>query len=250
MSDGSTAAEAGLAWLLGGGVAEAAAAVEGTLATVQSAATRALAGLSQMRAAGVAMAAVPPVARAAAAPADNEPGTTVTGAASARAVPLLPQPVVHVSEGGAPVAAFAPGAAPAGAAVAPVEAASVTKNGVAVTFAAFAPAAPPVSVAAATMAAADAQPAVAVPARATAAAMPAAPMPGAGAEAAPPRAYAPPANARTGSGPTGGDVFLDGARVGTWIAEHLAREVERPQTGATGFDPRMSPAWPGTLQGG
>ena len=71
-----------------------------------------------------------------------------------------------------------------------------------------------------------------------------------GAEVAPTRPHAPPAKASGQGGPTGGDVFLDGTRMGTWLADHLAREVARPQSGATGFDPRLTPAWPGTLQGG
>ncbi len=51
------------------------------------------------------------------------------------------------------------------------------------------------------------------------------------------------------SGPTCGDVFLDGVRVGTWIADHLARAAGGPARGATGFDPRLGPRWPGALQG-
>jgi hypothetical protein len=43
-------------------------------------------------------------------------------------------------------------------------------------------------------------------------------------------------------------VFLDGSRVGTWLSEHLARAAARPQAGATGVDPTLTPAWPGTLQ--
>ncbi len=50
--------------------------------------------------------------------------------------------------------------------------------------------------------------------------------------------------------PTGGDVFLDGARVGHWLAQHLANITNRPPSGATGFDPRLGPVWPGTPQGG
>jgi len=50
-------------------------------------------------------------------------------------------------------------------------------------------------------------------------------------------------------GPNQGDVFLDGTRVGRWMSDYLAREAGRPQGGSTGFDPRMSPGWPGTLQG-
>jgi hypothetical protein len=51
-------------------------------------------------------------------------------------------------------------------------------------------------------------------------------------------------------GPTGGDVYLDGTRMGTWIADYLAREAGRPQSGGTGFDQRLTAPWPGTLQGG
>ena len=43
--------------------------------------------------------------------------------------------------------------------------------------------------------------------------------------------------------------LLDEARLGRWLAEHLAEETRRPARGATGFDPRLSPGWPGTLQG-
>ncbi len=46
------------------------------------------------------------------------------------------------------------------------------------------------------------------------------------------------------NGPTGGDVFLDGTRVGHWLADHLAREASRPPAGATPFDPKMTAAWP------
>jgi hypothetical protein len=44
-------------------------------------------------------------------------------------------------------------------------------------------------------------------------------------------------------------VFLDGARVGRWMSDRLARDVDRPQSGMTGFDPRLGPAWPGSLHG-
>ena len=39
------------------------------------------------------------------------------------------------------------------------------------------------------------------------------------------------------------------ARLEQWLADHLAAETRRPARGATGFDPRLSPGWPGTLQG-
>jgi len=50
-------------------------------------------------------------------------------------------------------------------------------------------------------------------------------------------------------GPTHGDVFLDGARVGHWMSDTLARAVSGPSGGCTAFDPTMSAAWPGALQG-
>jgi hypothetical protein len=49
--------------------------------------------------------------------------------------------------------------------------------------------------------------------------------------------------------PERGDVYFDGLRLGRWIGDHLEREAGRPQCAGTGFDPRLSPAWPGTLQG-
>ncbi len=58
-----------------------------------------------------------------------------------------------------------------------------------------------------------------------------------------------PAGGEAAGGASGGDVFLDGMRVGRWLGNHLAASVARPQRGATGFDPRLTPAFPGTLQG-
>jgi hypothetical protein len=51
--------------------------------------------------------------------------------------------------------------------------------------------------------------------------------------------------AQATSGPSQGDVFLDGIRVGRWMTNMLAREAARPQSGATPFDARMGPSWPG-----
>jgi hypothetical protein len=59
---------------------------------------------------------------------------------------------------------------------------------------------------------------------------------------------APPPLAQASGGPTHGDVFLDGQRMGRWVSENLAREATRPQAGSTAFDPRIGPTWPGTLQ--
>ena len=47
----------------------------------------------------------------------------------------------------------------------------------------------------------------------------------------------------------GGDVYLEGAAIGRWINDHLARSVIRPVSGSTGFDPRLSPVWPGASIG-
>jgi hypothetical protein len=58
-----------------------------------------------------------------------------------------------------------------------------------------------------------------------------------------------PVGARESGGPMQGDVYLDGTRMGRWIADRLAREAGRPAGGGTAFDPRMGVAWPGSLQG-
>lgn len=65
-----------------------------------------------------------------------------------------------------------------------------------------------------------------------------------------PRASAAPAAPTPTPGPTGGDVYLDGTRMGRWISDQLARDVGRPQAGTAGVDPRLSAIWPGALQGG
>jgi hypothetical protein len=68
----------------------------------------------------------------------------------------------------------------------------------------------------------------------------------------PPAALAMPAApvaTASSTGPVQGDVFLDGTRVGRWMSDRLARDVDRPQSGVTGFDPRLGPARPGSLHG-
>ncbi len=52
------------------------------------------------------------------------------------------------------------------------------------------------------------------------------------------------------SGPTRGDVFLDGTLVGRWMAKRLAHEVGRPPSGGPAFDPSRSPFPPGRMIGG
>ncbi len=46
-----------------------------------------------------------------------------------------------------------------------------------------------------------------------------------------------------------GDIVLDGARVGRWMASNLARQAARPPAGPTGPDPRQTPLWSGQAQG-
>jgi hypothetical protein len=46
-----------------------------------------------------------------------------------------------------------------------------------------------------------------------------------------------------------GRLEIDGALLGRFVAEHLAREAGRPASGMTGFDPLVSPQWAGALQG-
>jgi hypothetical protein len=45
--------------------------------------------------------------------------------------------------------------------------------------------------------------------------------------------------------PPHAELHLDGAVLGRWVTRHLERQVTRPQAGATGFDPRMTPSWAG-----
>jgi hypothetical protein len=46
-----------------------------------------------------------------------------------------------------------------------------------------------------------------------------------------------------------GRLEIDGAALGRWIAEHLAREAGRPPAGMTGVDPRLALPWAGAMQG-
>lgn len=47
------------------------------------------------------------------------------------------------------------------------------------------------------------------------------------------------------SGARQGTIVVDGASLGRWILDHLAREASRPAGGTTAFDPRISPTYPG-----
>ena len=67
-------------------------------------------------------------------------------------------------------------------------------------------------------------------------------------------ASAPPETTQAAPGEDGetaleGRLEVDGALLGRFVTELLAREAGRPQSGMTGFDPLVSPAWPGALQG-
>ncbi|HKM64179.1 MAG TPA: hypothetical protein VJY39_16985 [Acidisphaera sp.] len=42
-----------------------------------------------------------------------------------------------------------------------------------------------------------------------------------------------------------GTLEIDGLQLGRWLADYLAHAAVRPATGSTGFDPRMTPTWPG-----
>ena len=52
------------------------------------------------------------------------------------------------------------------------------------------------------------------------------------------------------SGPTQGDVYLDGALMGRWMARSLAREAGRPPAGGSAFDTRRNPLPAGRMIGG
>ncbi len=49
--------------------------------------------------------------------------------------------------------------------------------------------------------------------------------------------------------PRQGILILDGAQVGRWIVDHLARQASRPGAGTTGIDPRINAIYPGAFSG-
>jgi hypothetical protein len=55
----------------------------------------------------------------------------------------------------------------------------------------------------------------------------------------------PSADLRQSDPPAFAEIHLDGAALGRWVTRHLERQITRPQAGATGFDPRMTPSWAG-----
>jgi hypothetical protein len=46
-----------------------------------------------------------------------------------------------------------------------------------------------------------------------------------------------------------GPLPFDNSQFAQWLDAHLDEAARRPPRGGTGFDPRLSPGWPGTLQG-
>jgi hypothetical protein len=54
---------------------------------------------------------------------------------------------------------------------------------------------------------------------------------------------------RAESGSRQGMIILDGAHLGRWMMDHLERHASRPGAMTTGFDPRMSAAYPGAATG-
>jgi hypothetical protein len=58
------------------------------------------------------------------------------------------------------------------------------------------------------------------------------------------------ADSANGGGPTQGDVFLDGALVGRWLARDFAEAAARPANGSASFDPRRDVFPTGTMIGG
>jgi hypothetical protein len=280
-ADGGETGKVGLELLLGGGMAEAITAVEATLATAQGAAAQVLTGLSRVQAVGATTAAVPPAPHPVQSPAAS-PEAPVAPAPAVRPAEQFGPPPAVPPVGPEQAASFAPFSAPGGRPDTPKPLPFAAKAAAPASTAAPPPLTAPapsseslvgVAPGAAPVLLASFAPTAAVPAQADGAPAadtaephdprvataperaqnrwqaPAAPIAAPGWDAAAPRESTPAPTASAQGGPTGGDVFLDGSRVGTWLADHLAREAGRPQTGATGFDPRLTPAWPGTLQG-
>ena len=62
----------------------------------------------------------------------------------------------------------------------------------------------------------------------------------------------PPPNTTTDTRPEPmqtGRIVMEGYELGRWMTDRLTRDATRPPASATGFDPRLSPAWPGAGSG-
>jgi len=46
-----------------------------------------------------------------------------------------------------------------------------------------------------------------------------------------------------------GVIYVDGSRLGRWVTDRLVKAAEMPRATTTGFDPRMTPTWPGAPVG-
>ena len=49
-------------------------------------------------------------------------------------------------------------------------------------------------------------------------------------------------------GQSEGRLIFDSALLGRWVIDHISHAADRPATGSTAFDPRISQTWPGALQ--
>jgi hypothetical protein len=58
-----------------------------------------------------------------------------------------------------------------------------------------------------------------------------------------------PQQSRAAPPPAKAELILDGASLGRWMDQRLARAVSRPPSGVTGFDPRLTPVWSGASIG-
>jgi hypothetical protein len=45
----------------------------------------------------------------------------------------------------------------------------------------------------------------------------------------------------------GGSLYMDGAQIGRWILDRIADRASRPVSGYSGFDPKLTPSFPGAL---
>lgn len=77
----------------------------------------------------------------------------------------------------------------------------------------------------------------------------AAPPPGPAAQSLPDGAPATGAGSPRAAAAPEGRLLLEGFELGRWMSDRLDRAATRPPGGATGFDPRLSPAWPGPATG-
>lgn len=68
-------------------------------------------------------------------------------------------------------------------------------------------------------------------------------------DAGPTLASAIPPSRESQSSPLQGEIYVDGLRLGRWMTDRLAKSAELPRAAMTGFDPRLTPTWPGAPVG-